>query len=694
MPYCAECGAKYAAGTPECPMCGAPTDQPAAGDAGLPALGDRQWPDGEGYADAAGDPVERLLAVRSQLIRLSAAQRRLTDDDYAGHSTAATAVRDDLTAVLDELDALAVDGELGAIKDHLSAAAHDLLQSFDIMMQLSWPGAMLDESSRAEAQSAVQEATTALRAAGDLLAAVVGADALEDERAIAAAVESKPPEVAADEAVETTEPQSVAAAPVWELTATSEPSALSDLPLAAEQPEELASFEPPPAPRAEAVAPRREPPRAPALEPRARGDDPLGDELEWEVLNHWTRHRVDFYRQIDEVVQSALTGALRAALDMRARAQRDTEAHVERLQEQRRALLDEIEALRHERERLREETAQLRIELERLERARTNAESEAQQMLRDARVQRARLLGEIEMLTKQLSELHRAVTSLPGLEQGDFAAGLRRPSAAPERPALAAETSTVRPGPVEETADGRRTSPVWAEALPAEPPVQKAAPEAPTVRQRSEVEEEPAPPLAPSAAPQPAPLEPPAARLTGRPPTARAEVASAAPSAPPPPRPTARLPLASAPAEAQAAAPAGEVDQALADLLRDLESGAGTGTLPPVEQVDTDALAAALAASPPPAPAAAPAPVAPSGPATTEIRIRGPNVIRQRPQFWMAVKGLRGVRSVLPRVDEGALVLRTQHERGPDLIEELVNLPGMNLKLVSASFPERVELSI
>ncbi|MBI2322619.1 MAG: hypothetical protein HYU88_11175, partial [Chloroflexi bacterium] len=451
MPYCAECGARYAAGAAECPMCGAPTDVPAAAAAAVATAGGDQWLGDEG-ADGEGDPVERLVGVRRELIRLSAALRRLTDEDYASQSSIAGAVRDDLTATLDELDALALDGELGEVQDQLNAAARHLLQNFDIMMQLSWPGAMLDESSRAEAQSETHEATKTLRAAGELLAALVGPDALEDEEAIAAAVEAEPSDVAAEEEVEA-EPEPMAAAPAWELTAAPEPAAMRDLLSPPEPAEELPVFAPPVARIAEPAIPRRAPPRVPPPEPREAGDDPLGEELEWEVLNHWTRHRVDFYRQIDEVVQGALTSALRAALDMRARAQRDTEAHVERLQDQRRGLLDEIEVLRHERERLREETAQLRIELERLERARTNAESEAQQMLRDARVQRARLLGEIEMLTKQLTELHRAVTSLPGLEQGEFSAALRRPHAAPERPAAAAEIPPARAVAGQEAAD-------------------------------------------------------------------------------------------------------------------------------------------------------------------------------------------------------------------------------------------------
>jgi TolA-binding protein len=657
-------------------MCGAPTDRQDAATAALPGE-PAAWLGAEDTGTTV-EPIDRLVDLRREIIRLSAALRRLSDEDYAAQSPAAIDVRDRLATALDDLDLLPLDGEFGEVRDYVAAAARHLLQAFDVMMQLSWPGATLDEATRAEAQSEVGEATRALRTAGDLLAALFGEEAVADD--------------GLDE--------DVAAAPP-EAEAPSEPRPLAMESFAMQFGSLPAEDESPPAVEGrDWLAPGSEEPPRPAPAPqsvaeRAQAGDPLGEALEWEVLNRWAQHRVEFYRKVDEVVQHALHDAVQATLDMRARTQRDAELHVERLHQQRRALLDEIETLRQERERLRDETAQLRIELERLEHARTNTESEAQQMLRDARVQRARLLGEIETLTKQLAELHRTVQSLPGFERGAGPAGRRSAplGEAPGRPTRADDAIDGRRQPLprgEEPQAGPAdlVPDALADALASGGTTGEAFMGADVVAEAAGA------PLRPPAAPPARPAARPPAPAPEGPPSPRAEVA-------PPQRPTVaprQRPVLEPPPPPEP----GEADQALADLLRDFQPSAEVPATLGDLGSDEGRAAPSADESASTAPAGreettsteAPPVAAASGPQTTEIRITGQNVIRQRPQFWMAVKGLEGVRSVLPRVEEGALVLRAQHERGPDLIEDLVNLPGMNLKLVSASFPERIELSI
>ena len=72
------------------------------------------------------------------------------------------------------------------------------------------------------------------------------------------------------------------------------------------------------------------------------------------------RKRVAVYEEFDATVREALAGALRAAHQIRDRAERAAEGILEQARQERRLLLNEIERLREERDRLGEEIATAR----------------------------------------------------------------------------------------------------------------------------------------------------------------------------------------------------------------------------------------------------------------------------------------------------------------------------------------------
>src|SRR5256886_14924407 len=69
------------------------------------------------------------------------------------------------------------------------------------------------------------------------------------------------------------------------------------------------------------------------------------------------RKRVAVYEEFDATVREALAGALRAAHQIRDRAERAADQILEQARQERRLLLNEIERLREERDRLDEEIA-------------------------------------------------------------------------------------------------------------------------------------------------------------------------------------------------------------------------------------------------------------------------------------------------------------------------------------------------
>jgi hypothetical protein len=148
------------------------------------------------------------------------------------------------------------------------------------------------------------------------------------------------------------------------------------------------------------------------------GRDGLGARIEAD----WLERREDVFSTVDRVVREAIDQALRANREARLRAVEDAEREVAALAEQRDALLVEVEQLRSEAHVLEPRLTAARQELQELERRRGAVEDIHRALVRDAEVRRSQMLGEVESLARQVTEMRSNLLGL--LAAVDAAAAL------------------------------------------------------------------------------------------------------------------------------------------------------------------------------------------------------------------------------------------------------------------------------
>lgn len=217
------------------------------------------------------------------------------------------------------------------------------------------------------------------------------------------------------------------------------------------------------------------------------------------------QRRLATYEEFDETIQEALTGALRAAYEIRRRSEEAGTQILEQAREERRVLMKEVQRLREERDALQEEIAKLRRGgIAPVARA---PEPTSAADLRAVAAEAMKSIFEdiVQEMRGRVAEQPRRVEARP------------EPKAEPE-PRAEPKPAAARPASAPDLRAGTLQSPPPVAAAPAPP-----APSAPkrAVREEEDLSASLATRLAPPSAPQP-PL------LSTTPPVTRA------PTAPPP----------------------------------------------------------------------------------------------------------------------------------------------------------------
>ena len=263
------------------------------------------------------------------------------------------------------------------------------------------------------------------------------------------------------------------------------------------------------------------------------------------------QRRLTVYEEHDATIQDALSGALRAAYDIRERAETTAEQILEQAREERRLLLKEIERLRDERDQLQNEIAERRRSAMGPLPARPltsdAAATEIRQLASEA------LRGLFQEIVDDIRTAPRAAAPEPVAPQRspepEPAAAPAAPEAAPPRPV--ADARPVGPEPVAPQA-APMPHVAEIEELAPEPVVAEAVPEAARVQEELSAEIEQLAPQTPAVAATDEDVEPavaPAPRLevVPAPPRFTSEIEEMAPPRMAPGAPTADLQLVISP---------------------------------------------------------------------------------------------------------------------------------------------------
>jgi hypothetical protein len=216
----------------------------------------------------------------------------------------------------------------------------------------------------------------------------------------------------------------------------------------------------------------------------------VSDQHEDESLRRWAREQAQIERQTDALVLKTITAMVQAADDLKSRLRRDTDAILEGLRREKRALDNDISLATAERLRLRREAERERDAIV------SAAQAQAREIVSGAERDREAILAEVRAMEQRLRGLEEQIRAAFGL---DITA---TPSAHPEalQSAPADQAASYVPTPVVLQQSGGRTS----EARP-RPTDDSSVPAAPDL---DEIEDLVVPP---SSAMQPPPTPPPSA---------------------------------------------------------------------------------------------------------------------------------------------------------------------------------------
>jgi hypothetical protein len=375
----------------------------------------------------------------------------------------------------------------------------------------------------------------------------------------------------------------------------------------------------------------------------------LSDGLSEAIEAAWRDKQELVFADVDRAVREAIDEALQASQQARARRIDAVSREVAELTARRDALRAEVEDLRAEADVLRPQLAAARQTIEDLERRRRVAEEAQRALTREAETRRRRMLGELEELAGQITQMR---ANLLGLLGGEAALPAERSGGgldAPEpgsRPDLVAEpVNPTRPPAPTRLERPARPADLATNGIASALDLRKAVGESDPLGARAIAPERSEEVAEPSADPPDPAAEP--------------AIDAAEPAGGP------DLPTA-----ASSDTPA--LDYFAGTAVAHPAASEAEGELPVFELLPADGSAGA--ATPEPAPAE---------PQQVTVKITNLANLAEGMQLRKTMRSLPGIVSLsFPQFREGTMTMTVRHERGPAFVADVVALPSARLSLV------------
>lgn len=379
-----------------------------------------------------------------------------------------------------------------------------------------------------------------------------------------------------------------------------------------------------------------EPKRLPLVVP------PDPDDEERAVRDSWAQKRANLFAQIDNIFEQTVGETFRQSADQRRQTMAAVSDEIQRLTAERDQLRNDVHALRRNIAELDDQVEQAQRTLADLQSKRDAAEQARQSILNEAEARRTIVLRDVESISQELSGMRQRIVQLLGTN--------------PDADSLPANLTTLRP---------KLTNDAFVPPRRADTPANPSPPRPVDEPARSSLRDLAASNAFPEllADDGRGGFDDLATFETENLPTKR-NASAVSPSddalefefsEPPTFEP---LPDWNAPAPAA------------------LQPGSSSTTDLP--ELDLDAFDE---------------PELPTEPVSTSLKISRLGNLAEGMQIRKAIKVLPGVVSLsFPQFKNGTMTMTVRHERGGELADDLVSLPGMKLEVVNNGIPETLEL--